>query len=135
MPNKNLSSPTHTVLVYGTLRPFDNTDIVLVPGYLYNLGWYPGIQLSDNTDRRVVCERITVTEERLQQLDRYEGTSPDNNPEHSLYTRERVGDYGSPERQSWIYVYSNYGKSNPFDNKLLIETGDWQQHTNEKELA
>lgn len=124
---------THTVLVYGTLRPFDNTDIVLVPGYLYDLGWYPGIQLSDNTESRVVCERITVTEERLKELDVYEGYVEGYDPANSLYVRQKIRDDGAPEGQSWIYVYTYYGADNPFKGYKLIESGDWQQYTKQEE--
>jgi gamma-glutamylcyclotransferase (GGCT)/AIG2-like uncharacterized protein YtfP len=113
----------HTVLVYGTLRPFTNTDVVYIPGQLYDLGWYPGIKLGG--EGCVVCERITATEERLQQLDAYEGYHP-NNPDRSLYLREKVG-------EDWIYVYHGYGRDNPFEGRTPIESGDWQQHT-KKEL-
>lgn len=111
----------HTVLTYGTLRPFTNEDVVLVPGHLYDLGWYPGIKLMEasETESRVVCERITVTTEKLNHLDQYEGCAHGYDPINSLYTRQKVG-------KDWIYVYNNYGAEDPFQGKKLIESGDWQ---------
>lgn len=118
---------THTILVYGTLRPFTNTEIVKVPGKLYDLGWYPGIVLGNHEnpeegERFVTCERITVTDERLAQLDAYEGYYP-HNPEDSLYLRKKVG-------TNWIYVYNH-----SVEGHFLIESGDWEIHTKEKEAA
>lgn len=107
----------HTCLVYGTLRPFTNTDVVEVPGKLYDLGWYPGIVLGG--DRFVTCERITVSDQRLAELDRYEGYDPQF-PESSLYLRQKFGG-------DWIYVYNH-----SVEGHALIESGDWQQHTQEK---
>lgn len=119
----------HTILVYGTLRPFTNTEVVLVPGYLYDLGWYPGISLADEnaTDSRVVCERITVDEEKLKQLDDYEGCAYGFEDENSLYTRQQIEDEGGIEGKSWIYVYHKYGNPEPFKGAQLIEGGDWQK--------
>lgn len=112
----------HSVLVYGTLRPFKNEEVVHVSGYLYDLGWYPGILLanSSETDSVVVCERIHVTEERLEQLDRYEGYDP-KDKDNSLYLREKIG-------EDWIYTYNKSFRGRP-----IIESGDWEQHTKEKE--
>lgn len=117
----------HTILVYGTLRPFSNTDVVKVPGKLYDLGWYPGIVLGNNENPEegesfVVCERITVDDNRLAQLDAYEGYYP-HNPENSLYLRKKIG-------TDWIYVYNHSVK-----NSKLVESGDWGIHTKEKESA
>lgn len=111
----------HTILVYGTLRPFTNTDIVKVPGRLYDLGWFPGIVLGNHENPEegesfVTCERITVDDERLKQLDAYEGYDPEN-PDNSLYLRKKIG-------EDWIYVYNH-----PVEGYELIESGDWQQHT------
>ncbi len=128
----------YTCLVYGTLRPIDHTaQTALVPGYLYDLGWYPGIQMDveSKTDSRVVCERITVTPERLEQLDNYEGCNTGGDG-HGLYSRETVDDPGSPNGWSYIYVYRKYGAENPFAGCQLIESGDWQEYTSkEKELC
>jgi gamma-glutamylcyclotransferase (GGCT)/AIG2-like uncharacterized protein YtfP len=122
---------THTVLVYGTLRPFKNTDIVLVPGYLYDLGWFPGIELADPavTGSRIVCERITVDEEHLAGLDNYEGCHP-GGADSSLYTREQISDEGGIDGKSWIYVYRKYGAPEPFMGCKLIESGNWQEYSN-----
>ena len=108
----------HTILVYGTLRPFTNTDVVKVSGKLYDLGWFPGIVLGG--DSEVTCERIKVDDNRLRQLDAYEGYDP-YYPEGSLYIRKKIGD-------DWIYVYNH-----PVEGYDLIESGDWEQHTKQME--
>ncbi len=126
-----MENNTHTVLVYGTLRPFTNEDVVLIPGRLYDLGWYPGIELSSDPELEpdeghgyVVCERITVTDERLEQLDNYEGVNSGGHG-YGLYSRERIGD-------DFIYVYRNYGDEEPFKNATLIESGDWLKYSQEQ---
>lgn len=118
---------THTVLVYGTLRPFTNDNIVLVPGKLYDISWFPGIVLgnhssSDEGESFVTCERITVDDEKLKQLDVYEGYRDGDNI-GSLYLRNPIEDDGSPEGQSWIYVYNQ-----SIEGKKLIESGDWERY-------
>jgi gamma-glutamylcyclotransferase (GGCT)/AIG2-like uncharacterized protein YtfP len=119
-----MTEKLNSVLVYGTLRPFDNTDVVEVAGHLYDLGWYPGIVLkgANETDSRVKCERIHVTDEKLAQLDRYEGYDP-RDRDNSLYLREKLGD-------CWIYVYNKSLRDRP-----IIESGDWEQHSKQKEQA
>ena len=110
----------HTILVYGTLRPFTNTDVVLVPGRLYDLGWFPGIVLGNHSNNEegesfVVCERIEADDEKLAQLDSYEGYY-ENNPTNSLYLRVKHG-------EDWIYVYNH-----DLSNKQPIASGDWERH-------
>lgn len=119
-------SNTHTILVYGTLRPFINTALVFVPGYLRSLGGFPGIELAEtgSTDSRVTCERITCDDEKLYALDRYEGYREDD-IENSMYRREKIADGDSPTGWSWIYVYNHN-----MDHLELIETGDWEQYKN-----
>lgn len=114
-------NPTHKVYVYGTLRP-GGTPEHLVPGVLYDISWFPGIQLVDgHTDsRRVVCEVLEVDDNRLAGLDRYEGYY-ENDHERSLYLRV-------PFEDGWIYVYNQ-----SFDGKTVIESGDWVKHVNQKE--
>lgn len=122
----------NTVLVYGTLRPFKNEEIVMVPGKLYDLGWYPGILLGGDCgdpelgpadgEGYVTCERIHVSEERLRQLDNYEGYDPEY-PEQSLYLREKVG-------EDWIYTYNRSFRGRP-----VVESGDWEQYTKQKEVV
>ena len=117
----------HTVLTYGTLRPFLGEDVVLVPGRLYDLGWYPGIELDSGEgecEDWVVCERITVSDERLEQLDNYEGVNSGGHG-YGLYSRERIG-------EDWIYVYRNYGAEEPFKGTTLIEGGDWLKYLHEQ---
>lgn len=106
----------HRVFVYGTLRP-GFTDTVQVPGKLFDLGWYPGIQLTDEGPT-VTCEVITVDDAGLERLDRYEGYSKES-PETSLYLRKKYFD-------GYIYEYNG-----SFENKHLIESGDWLGYRNE----
>lgn len=125
---------THTILVYGTLRPFANTDVVKVPGKLYDLGWYPGIVLGDHENPEegvsfVTCERITADWAKLAQLDNYEGYDK-YWPEESLYIRKRIPDKGGALGFSWIYVYNK-----SVEGHELIESGDWELHTKQKEKA
>lgn len=107
----------HKVFVYGTLRP-GTTETVLVPGVIYDLGWFPGLTLSDpsKTDARVTCEIIEVDDSGLVRLDTYEGYSPDH-PDDSLYLREKFED-------GFIYVYNQ-----DFEGRPVVDSGDWLVHT------
>lgn len=111
----------HKVYVYGTLRP-GRGDTVGIPGYLYSLGWFPGVQLKPecDTDSRVIAEIVEVDDARLSELDRYEGHYEDS-PEHSFFRRV-------PYLDGWIYVYNQ-----SFDGYDIIEHGDWLLHRNESE--
>ena len=93
----------HQVLTYGTLRPFTNTNVVRVPGHLYDLGSFPGIKLDNSSGTMVTCEVIEVTDEELERLDLYEGYRP-SDPDNSLYIRRKL-DWGP-----FIYEY-NYSVS------------------------
>lgn len=101
--------------VYGTLRP-NESEPVPIPGYIYDLGWFPGVTLlsPDKTSSVFYAERIEVTEERLSRLDDYEGYYPDN-PEGSLYLRV-------PYLDGEIYVYADQSR---LDSLVPIEGGDW----------
>lgn len=114
-----MTEKLHTVLVYGTLRPFTNEDVVKVRGCLYDLGWFPGIVLDDSADTEVVCERLSgITDEKLSGFDSYEGYYEEN-PAMSLYVRVKHGD-------DWIYAYNK-----DLSNRTVIESGDWEQHSKE----
>lgn len=109
----------HKILVYGTLRPGD-TETVLVPGVLYDLGWYPGIRLLSPDDGKfVTCEVREVSDEGLEEFDTYEGYDADN-PEGSLYLRV-------PFEDKHIYVYNQ-----DFGSRPVVESGDWLQHRRER---
>ncbi len=102
----------HKLFVYGTLRK-GNAPTVEISGYMHDLGWYPGVKLGGNS--RFVAEVVTVDDEKLSDLDRYEGYREDD-PEHSLYLRVQY-DGG------WIYVYNSDMLNYP-----MIEGGDWLKY-------
>ncbi len=103
-----------TVYVYGTLRPGD-TDPILIPGDLYELGWFPGIKLNPHGLNQVVCEKIEVAD--LGPVDRYEGFDPTCHA-HSLYIRREITPQGHPT--GWIYEYNK--EVNPVTK---VQSGDW----------
>lgn len=109
----------HTLYVYGTLRP-GGADRHLVPGEMYELGWYPGVKLlAPDSHKWIVTERIEVDDEQLKNLDNYEGYDPKDEV-NSLYIRK-------PYLGGWIYVYNNSLEGRP-----LIESGDWLEHRKTK---
>ena len=104
----------HQVLVYGTLRPFTNTNVVRVPGHLYDLGSFPGVKLDNSSDTMVTCEVIEVTDEELERLDLYEGYRP-SDPDNSLYIRRKL-DWGP-------FIYEYNGEIQYFNE--IIPSGNW----------
>lgn len=110
---------SHTLYVYGTLRP-GGAVTHLVPGELYELGWYPGLKLlAPDSHSWVVTERIEVDDEQLSNLDTYEGYDPEDEL-NSLYLRR-------PYLGGWIYVYNS-----KLEGRRLIESGDWLAHRESK---
>lgn len=102
------------VYVYGTLRTGAINGVVLVPGKLYNLGWFPGLvlDLSEEPSSFVTCEVIEADDDKLQRLDSYEGYDP-NNPEESLYIRQ-------PFKDGFIYTINRDVSDRP-----VIPSGNW----------
>lgn len=109
--------PKHTIYVYGTLRAGGSSETL--SGFkMFDLGWYPGVVLTD-TDDEITVERIEVDDDKLARLDRYEGYNP-HRPENSLYVRH-------PVKDGWIYVYNQeLGDARP------ITEGDWLVHRGEE---
>jgi gamma-glutamylcyclotransferase (GGCT)/AIG2-like uncharacterized protein YtfP len=107
------------VYVYGTLRP-EPKNIVLVPGELYEVSWFPGACLMDEatTESRIVCERVEVSDETLARLDRYEGYNPQTHD--GLFLRKSYKD-------GFIYTYNG-----PMRDCFRISSGDWLYYTNER---
>lgn len=95
---------------YGTLRP-GKANTVVVPGKIYDLGWFPGLVMGEG---EVVCEKLEIKD--WSWVDRYEGYYPDD-PENSLYIRR-------PFEDGFIYEYN---RQVPDDK--LIASGDWLKHT------
>lgn len=114
----------HKLYVYGTLMRPEPTERVEVPGYLFDLGWFPGIELADadKTDSRVKCQVIYVTDDELTKLDAYEGYNP-NDPANSLYIR-REYDGG------YIYEYNRSTTAYP-----VIASGDWGERSTVGEVV
>ncbi len=105
----------HIVYVYGTLRP-GGPVTHLVPGVMFDLGSYPGARLeTPETGNFIVCEKLEVDDEKLSQLDRYEGFDKDD-PARSLYLRV-------PYLDGHIYTYNK-----SFEGRRSIEGGDWLAH-------
>lgn len=109
----------HTVLVYGTLRPNLGKDIVKIKGTLYDMGWFPAVILEGDTE--VVCERITVDDDKLAGFDRYESYYEDA-PEKSFYIRQKIGN-------DWIYVFNS-----SVEGHEIVKSGDWVKYK-EMEVA
>lgn len=103
---------------YGTLRPGNENNIVLLPGLLYDLGRFPGIKLNPDSNKTVVAERITVND--WDRADAYEGYRPNDIP-NSLFVRK-------PFLDGYVYEYNR-----PVYNlHWTIESGDWLEYTQEK---
>lgn len=111
--------------VYGTLRP-NTGEPVAIPGYLYDLGWYPGVELATDGQTGVFyAEQIEVDDSKLDDLDDYEGYDP-HDPESSLYLRVPLRKYGI-DLDGEIYVYNR-----SLEGRALIESGDWLEYSEEK---
>lgn len=110
----------HRLYVYGTLMPEDG-EKVDIPGYLYDLGWFPGARImAPDCGSFFKAKMIEVDDARLRRLDDYEAYHEDA-PQHSLYIRR-------PYLDGWIYEYNR-----SLDGRKLIEDGDWESH-NQKEV-
>lgn len=111
----------HKIFTYGTLMPNDGRERVKINGLMYDLGWFPGVKLTDyEGGLNFLAEVIEVNDERLKELDRYEGYEEDN-PKYSLYIRRHYLD-------GWIYEYNGSCYGRP-----LIQSGDWQAYRLERE--
>lgn len=105
----------HNVYVYGTLRP-GNGEVHVIPGVIYDLGWYPGLKmLTPDKGKFVIAERLEVDDRRLEELDAYEGYDR-LNPRESLYIRV-------PYLDGWVYIYNR-----DLDKRQPIPDGDWLKH-------
>ncbi|REL24055.1 gamma-glutamylcyclotransferase [Rhodohalobacter sp. SW132] len=133
---------THLLFVYGTLRSdssVNRADLLggnsvfigrgFVQGRLYDLGWYPGLVLSDNPEEQVCGEIYRMTEPAvvLAGLDEYEGCST-RYPEPHEYRRKEI----SAKRQDgksenvWAYIYNH-----PTADKKRITGGDYVEYIKE----
>lgn len=112
----------HKIFVYGTLRP-GKGEKVMIPGQIYDFGWFPGLILNEGgPDSFVTAEVIEADDEKLAQLDRYEGYYEED-PQRSLYVRQKLWD-------GWVYVYNK-----SVDKSSLVVSGDWLEYTKKEEGA
>lgn len=108
---------------------------------LYDLGWYPGIQLStDPTAITQVDVYEVAHEDQLNHLHHYEGYEP-SNPERSLFILRRGfplldGDKtirANDVREVMCYEY-NFGNSrNARPEHALVRDGNWPRHVSERD--
>lgn len=121
MPHQPIDFSKLTVLyVYGTLRPGIKEHEVNIPGLMYDLGYYPGVLVTEHLtprNRLVRCEKVFVTDEELAQIDGYEGYH-EKAPGSSLFRRVKF-------RDGFIYEYNQ-----PIGSRLPIEGSpqDWLVH-------
>ena len=131
------------LFVYGTLLPgaapaamtallhrLRRVGPAIVPGYLHDLGNYPGIRIDPDANAIVRGELMAVTSAASWlRLDTYEGYDRAQ-PERSLFRRERTRvtrtDTGG-EGDAWIYVYNRKLGDAP-----LIPSGCWLTHLRDK---
>ena len=122
----------HLIFIYGSLRRgcarsmsirFPRAKFIAdaqVSGSLYDLGAYPGLQLSESNSS-VVGEVYEVDDETLKQLDDFE--------ESSHYLRRQVEiSLGARRSKGWTY------EPNPEFHSLhkLITSGDWIEYAKTK---
>lgn len=121
------------LFVYGTLRRGENSDLSRnssqidylgqdrINGFLYNLGWYPGVReaaksLKDGFDPdkpTVIGDVFRIRDAGIGvHLDAYEGYP-------NLYGRSEV--MTEKGTKAWVYTYNDETAPD-----RLIETGDWK---------
>lgn len=106
----------HYIYVYGTLRTKDPALLVKVPGFLYDVSWFPGALIkAPDCGSEFVAERREITDDQLSGFDDYEGYRPDS-PATSLYIRV-------PYLDGWIYQYNR-----DVTRLKRIESGDWFEY-------
>ena len=94
-----------------------------VYGRLYDLGWYPGVVLSQNPSEKVYGHifKLKNAEAVFKVLDDYEGIGGDN-PKPYEYSREKTKAYlkDGTEIETWFYEYLL-----PTDKFTLIPSGNY----------
>lgn len=122
-------SPSDYIAFYGTLLKQQGVQQALgaaqklrwvgpcqIPGQLFDLGEYPGLQKGSGVVSGELYEILDPSV--LIPLDNYEGCDSANIA-CSLYVRERVR-LISPAVECWVYVYNQ-----PVDGKARIANGIW----------
>jgi gamma-glutamylcyclotransferase (GGCT)/AIG2-like uncharacterized protein YtfP len=131
------------LFIYGTLRKeiapsefihnlldryADFVDDGYVQGKLYDIGSYPGLIPSDNSEDKVAGEvfKLADSEEVLNTFDEYEGCSP-RFPEPWEYVRKKVKVILKKGGivNAWVYQYNL-----DISDKTLITSGDYLEFQN-----
>ena len=107
---------TAILYTYGTLRP-GLKEPIRVPGKLYNVSWFPGAILDEQSQSSFLAEPVEV--QNWDRVDGYEGYDP-SNPEGSLYIRR-------PFLDGFIYEYNR-----PVNDLEEIVSGDWLAYKEEE---
>jgi gamma-glutamylcyclotransferase (GGCT)/AIG2-like uncharacterized protein YtfP len=128
---------TDFLFVYGTLRSdsysdsyrqfiapnFELVGRATIAGRLYAIVDYPGLLPAEGPNDLVIGEVYAFTggEEKLLQLDDYEGCAP-HSPKPHLYTRTRINAHLKDDEiiEAWVYFY-NF----PVSDNMLILSGDF----------
>lgn len=125
----------HLIFIYGSLRRgsagsmaarFPRAGFIAeanVPGKLYDLGAYPGLQLS-NSDSTVSGEVYEIDDETLTLLDEFEASSHYHRAQCEIHL-------GTETRKCWTY------EPDPsfYSLRRLITSGDWIEHSKSKKPA
>lgn len=107
---------SNILFTYGTLRP-GSAATVIIPGKIYDLGWFPGLIMGEG---EVVAEKIEVKD--WDRVDRYEGYNPDDH-EGSLYIRQ-------PFLGGFVYVYNRAVREDK-----LVKGGDWLAYVDKRKTG
>lgn len=132
------------IAVYGSLRQGMQAAAMMereglmfvgngtIQAKLYDLGWYPGIQLStDPTAITQVDVYEVAHEDELNHLHRYEGYEP-KNPERSLFILRREVPLLNDDRKVMCYEYNFGNAHNEAPNRPVVEDGDWPRYVSER---
>lgn len=92
---------------------------------LIDLGSYPGLLKNGNTP--IIMEVYEVDAEKLSRLDSLEGYRGKDVPSN-FYNREKID---SPYGRIFVYFYN---KNSDYIRSLAIETGDWKDYRETKNI-
>lgn len=97
-----------------------------LPGQLFDLGEYPGMNVGENFETKIIGEVYEMPDARAtwEVLDLYEGFIP-GELEASLFARrkEKVTLMDGQQLECWMYVYNDWVL-----NGRLIESGDYVEY-------
>ena len=130
-----MSEDTQLLFVYGTLLPGLRLHHAMkgamglgaarIQGRLYDLGTYPGLVWGEGEVNGVVSGEVyRVSAAHLDRLDQIEEMIP-NNPQSSLYWRERVVVLSGACAGQLVWTY-RYNRA--VDEGALIAHGDYRRH-------